>query len=219
LKMATIILTLAAIASATFHIWAEYHGPPVQIYLCKPLTMVMIITIAMRGAKTGRSFYAYAVAGGLLFSMAGDIFLMLPSDCFIQGLVSFLIGHLFYISAFTYGRRFKVSPWVLAAFACYGVVIFLVLLPNLGDVTVPVAVYIVAILIMGWQAWERRAVLGTSGAMLALTGAILFIMSDSILALNRFGTPFHIGRLLNLATYFTAQWCMAVSIPTGADRK
>jgi len=147
--MATIILTLAAIVSATFHIWAEYHGPPIQIYLCKPLTMVMIITIAMLRAKTDRAFYAYAVVGGLFFSIGGDIFLMLPSDRFIQGLVSFLIGHLFYIAAFTYGRPFRLSPWVLAAFACYGVLICLVLLPNLRDVTVPVAVYLLAILIMG----------------------------------------------------------------------
>ena len=211
--MMNFILSLAAIASATFHIWAEYHGPPIQIYLCKPLTMVLIITIAVRRAKAGRGFYACAVVGGLLFSMAGDIFLMLPSDRFIQGLASFLIGHLFYIAAFTYGRRFRVSPWVPATFACYGVLIFLVLRPNLGDVTVPVAVYIVVILAMGWQAWERRGVLGTSGAMLALVGAILFIISDSILALNKFGFPFYIGRFLNLATYFAAQWCMSLSIP------
>jgi uncharacterized membrane protein YhhN len=81
-----------------------------------------------------------------------------------------------------------------------------------------VAVYIVVILAMGWQAWERRAALGTPGAMLALGGAILFIISDSILALNKFGYPFHVGRFLNLTTYFAAQWCMAMSIPRELKR-
>jgi uncharacterized membrane protein YhhN len=210
--MATLVLTLAALASAALHIWAEYHGPTVQVYVCKPLTMGLIIVIAAMRTKAGRGVYALGILGGLLCSAAGDVFLMLPDDRFIPGLVSFLIGHLCYIAAFTYGRPFRVTLWPLAAFASYGVLIFLMLLPRLGSVTVPVALYIAVILAMGWQAWERRAALGTSGAALALAGAILFIVSDSILALNRFHTPLQLGRLLNLSTYFIAQWCMAMSI-------
>lgn len=210
--MTTTIVTLSALISASLHIWAEYHGPPIQIYVCKPLTMLLIILLAVRRAAAGRPFYGRAIVAGLLCSLAGDVFLMLPSDRFIPGLVSFLIGHLWYIAAFAYGRPFHVTFWALAAFACYGLLIFLLLLPRLGGVTVPVAVYIVVILAMGWQAWERRAFLGTFGAALALAGAVLFIISDSILAVNRFHTPFPPARLLNLSTYFMAQWCMAISI-------
>jgi len=210
--MITIILTLMAVLSASFHIWAEYHGPPIQVYVFKPLTMLLIITIAVRRATAERTLYAHAILAGLLCSIAGDVFLMLPSDRFIPGLVSFLIGHLFYIAAFAYGRPFRVSFLPLIFFALYGILIYLALSPHLGAVKAPVAVYIVAILIMGWQAWARWSVLRTGPALLAAAGAVLFIISDSVLAFSRFRGPVELGRLLNLATYFIAQWCIAMSI-------
>jgi uncharacterized membrane protein YhhN len=209
--MATILTIMAAI-SATFHIWAEYHGPPMQVYVCKPLTMLLIIAIAARRATAGRGWYSRAILGGLLFSIAGDVFLMLPSDRFIPGLVSFLIGHLWYIAAFAHGRPFRTAFSPLVVFALYGIVIYLVLSPHLGAVKGPVALYIVVILIMGWQSCARWSALRTRAALLAAAGAVLFIISDSILAVNRFHTHFLLARLLNLSTYFIAQWCMAVSI-------
>ena len=97
--MLTSILTLLAILSASIHIRAEYRGPRQHIYIFKPLTMAFILLIAILGQAT-LSFYKYMIITGLVFSLAGDVFLMLPSDRFVAGLVAFLIAHLFYIAAF-----------------------------------------------------------------------------------------------------------------------
>ena len=212
MKKASIILTLLAVGSAILFIWAEYNGPPIQIYIFKPLTMVFILLIAVLKTKESFTFYAFAIIAGLVCSMAGDIFLMLPSDQFILGLISFLIAHLFYIAAFTYGRKIRPAPWLLIPFVLYGILIYGILSPYLGEMKLPVAAYIVVILVMGWRAWERWSQTAEKTALLAFLGAILFIISDSVLALNRFREPFEVARALNLSTYFAAQWLIALSI-------
>ena len=89
--MLTPILLLWVILSACGHIRAEYRGPLRHIYLLKPLTMVFICLTAILGQATV-PFYKYMIVTGLVFFMAGDVFLMLPSDRFVAGLVAFLNG-------------------------------------------------------------------------------------------------------------------------------
>ena len=92
--MSTIILTILAIISASIHIWGEYGGPDILIYIFKPLTLVFIITIAVLAKSPPSRRYKLAIIAGLLFSMLGDTFLMLPVDLFIAGLLSFLVAQL-----------------------------------------------------------------------------------------------------------------------------
>ncbi len=209
--MATIVLTILAIISAVIHMWAEYHGPAIQIYIFKPLTMVFIISIALLAKAPPSSKYKYAIIAGLLFSLVGDIFLMLPMDLFIAGLVSFLIAHLIYTYAFRLGRPWRIKFMAMLLFAIYGVIIYVILLPGLNGMTVPVAAYVGVILTMAWQAWDQWDRVRTRWALLAFIGAVLFVVSDTILALNKFGEPFAAARALTLSTYYSAQWLISNS--------
>ncbi len=85
---------LLAIPAAALHIRAEYLGPQYHVYLLKPLTMVFILLIVVQAGWPDFSRYKVAILAGLVCSLAGDVFLMLPSDRFIAGLVSFLLAHL-----------------------------------------------------------------------------------------------------------------------------
>jgi uncharacterized membrane protein YhhN len=212
MKMLTAILTLLAILSACLHIRAEYYGPQYHVYLFKPLTMIFILLIAVQARRPDPLLYKVAIIGGLVCSLAGDIFLMLPSDRFVAGLVSFLIAHLFYIAAFTSGTGFGFSWRSLVPCVIYGVIIFSVLSPHLGEMKLPVLVYMVVILVMAWQAWERWSQTGQSGALLAFLGAVLFVISDSALAVNRFRGEYKGAQALILSTYFAAQWLIAHSV-------
>lgn len=107
--MLTTMLTLLAILSAALHLRAEYFGPQYHIYVFKPLTMAFILLIALRSRWPEFSRYKVAIIVGLLFSLAGDVFLMLPSDRFVAGLGSFLVAHLFYITAFASQTGFGFS--------------------------------------------------------------------------------------------------------------
>jgi len=113
--------------------------------------------------------------------------------------------------AFTSGTGFGFS-WRFLPCVLYGIVIFSILAPHLGNMKLPVLVYMVLILVMAWQAWERWGQTGQSEALLAFLGAVLFVISDSALAINRFRGPYKMARLLTLSTYFAAQWLIARSV-------
>jgi uncharacterized membrane protein YhhN len=211
-KMSTSILVLLVILSASVHIWAEYRGSRGHVYIFKPLTMVFICLIAILGQAT-LPLYKYMIIAGLVFSMAGDVFLMLPSDRFVAGLVAFLMAHLFYIVAFV-SEISTLIWWPLIPLVTYGIVINIILAPSLGKLKSPVLIYVVVILSMAWLAWERWSQTSQSGALLASVGAVLFVISDTILAINRFRGAFKPARVLNLTTYFAAQWLIASSVGT-----
>ncbi|HEV7844550.1 MAG TPA: lysoplasmalogenase [Pyrinomonadaceae bacterium] len=205
-----VALTIMAAVSAILHIFAEYRGPQRNVYIFKPLTVLLIIAIALQSTF---SLYKHLIVAGLLFSLAGDIFLMLPRDRFIAGLVSFLIAHLFYIAAFSVDGAL-VRPSLLATIALlvYGGLMLRLLLPTLGKMKLPVAVYMLVILLMVWQATNRWINIWTTASLLAFAGACLFAASDSVLALNRFRRSFKSAQFLILMTYFVAQWLIALSV-------
>lgn len=212
MRKSLLVLTISALISTVLVIWGEYFGPQFQVYIFKPLTMVFIIAIALLVREPKTYFYKYAIIGGLIFSLCGDIFLMLPSDQFIAGLISFMIAHIIYIIAFMQGRTRQYKLILLIPFVISGIIIFSLLSAHLGNLKIPVLVYIVVILIMGWQATDRWRFYRDQAALIAFVGAMLFILSDAILALNRFREAFELSRLLTLSTYFTAQWFFACSI-------
>jgi uncharacterized membrane protein YhhN len=208
-------LSIAALVSAALHIPAEYGGPRWRVYVFKPLTTTLILAIACLPAVGVESLYQWAIVVGLVFSLAGDVFLMLPHDRFIAGLIAFLLAHIAYIVAFTSGAPLGTAPWILVPIALIAAVILRVLWPGLGRLKVPVTVYVIVIVVMTWAAAARTVVLPSTATVLAAVGAVLFLASDAILALNRFGKPFRAGRALNLASYFAGQWLIALSVALG----
>jgi uncharacterized membrane protein YhhN len=209
-KMLKAILILLVILSASIHIRAEHRGPRQHVYIFKPLTMAFILLIATLGPAVS-PFYKYMIVVGLVFSMAGDVFLMLPSDRFVAGLVAFLVAHLSYIMAFA-SEIDHLIWWPLIPLAIYGAIIYTILAPYLARLNLPVLAYVVVILMMAWLAWERWSQTGQNDALLTSIGAVLFVVSDTILAINRFRGTFRSARTLNLVTYFAAQCLIASSV-------
>ncbi len=208
--MSTIILTLIGLITAAVHIAAEYSGNRRRIYIFKPMTTCLIIAIAVLSEQPPTPLYYGLIIAGLLFSLAGDVFLMLPSDQFIAGLVSFLLAHLLYIAAFLTDSGFATSWWYIPLL--YGIVMYLILSPHIGQLRVPVVIYIVVILVMGWQAAGRWHTVANASSLRGMIGAVLFVISDTTLALNRFRKPFKHARALTMSSYYAAQWLLAMSI-------
>jgi uncharacterized membrane protein YhhN len=177
--------------------------------------MVLILLIAVLGGKAGDPFYRYAITTGLLCSLAGDVLLMLPSDHFIAGLVSFLVAHLFYTVAFVSETGFGFALWPLALLVICGIALFRVLQPYLGEMRIPVLVYAAVIVVMAWQAWARWSQTGQRAPLMAAIGATLFAISDSALAIHRFRGEFGSAHVVILSTYFAAQWLIALSVDQG----
>jgi uncharacterized membrane protein YhhN len=210
--MLVAILTTLVFVSSILAILAAYQNRQFTHYLFKPLTVIFIILVALQPNQPTSSFYRYAILAGLLFSLAGDVFLMLPRDrFFIQGLISFLIAHLFYIAAFVFESKRALSLRSVIPFLIYGCLMLRVLWPHLGKMRVPVLFYMLALLMMGWAATGRWIITEQPGSLLAMLGALFFIASDSLLALDKFKGRFRSAQLLTFGTYVIAQWLIALS--------
>jgi len=208
----SLALTLAAIISGGGYIWAARAGSPTQRYIFKPLTTVLILLLALALPDAVSPLYRVLVAVGILFSLGGDIFLMLPRDAFVWGLVSFLVAHLFYIGAYVSRAGWQLNWLLLALFILYVAGLLYLLLPQAGAMRIPVMLYALVLMTMGWQAAALWAVMRDVATLLAMVGALLFIASDSILALDKFRAPIPQRDLLIMSTYYGALLLIAWSV-------
>jgi alkylglycerol monooxygenase len=182
-------------------------------YFFKPAVMVIaMLFVAARARSTGATgtfgtqFDALLV-GALLFSLGGDVALMLPGNYFIPGLGSFLVAHVFYIALLRQGQGWFPSRKALLGVLGFGAVMYGALWSSLGDPVMKVAVvaYVSVIAMMAAQAIGRAVVLRDSGARWVAVGACVFMLSDSLIAINKFLTPVPLSPLWILGTYYAAQ--------------
>lgn len=157
----------------------------------------------------------------LLFSWIGDVILLFTDIAeiyFILGLVAFLISHITYCILFnkqikgTIKRNITLFGIGSILIACYLIGMLSVLLPTLGDLKIPVTVYASVISIMllfsfnGFLVWKKP------GNSYVFLGAIVFVLSDSILAVNKFYTPIEKSSFFIMLTYLVAQYLIVVGI-------
>lgn len=208
------LLLVSIAVSGLLAVVGEERGPRWMVYVFKPLTTALILGLAASATGAPARYRALVVVG-LAASLAGDVFLMLPRDRFVPGLASFLVAHLAYVTAFAV-TPVGVAPWiVLGGLLAFGGVVLRALWPGLGPLRGPVAVYVGVILAMAWMAAARWLRLPSAGAAAAAGGALLFVLSDTLLALDRFRGRFAYARALVLTTYYGAQALIALSVRPG----
>jgi uncharacterized membrane protein YhhN len=179
-----------------------------------PLSILFLVAVLVQNHPD--QWYFHFLFMGLFFCLCGDVFLALPSErMFLFGLVSFLLGHVFYVIGFIYLVHF--GPLLsLGTAIIFGAsaLVFLYFRPHLGEMTVPVLVYVAVISIMLSGA---LAVLGVStyakaGRIMVFVGALLFYLSDLFVARDRFVKKEPINRYLGLPMYYGGQFLLAFSV-------
>src|SRR5262245_59124480 len=200
--------TIAAIvALGTGHVAARYLTAPRLAGVLKPLPVALLALLVAAAPAPIPPAYRWAIVAGLVASMAGDVFLLSRAR-FLPGLMSFLVGHCCYIVAFAPAGRWDVPAWLLfAPFLAAGGTMLAYLWPYLGRFRPPVSAYVLAIAAMGW----RAATLGGASGRLALAGALVFMVSDGVLAVDRFARPFRAADAAVMVTYYAAQTLIAGS--------
>ena len=204
-------LTLLVLLSVIFCIRAKYKKSHNQLLIFKPISLILIILIAVVFPAIDANYKIFILAG-LVLSLFGDIFLIYPEQHFKKGLTAFLIGHIFYIIAFVVSGGVHFTAWIFLPVTLGGILYLQSILPYSGKMKIPIIVYVIIIASMGWIAIERLNYITTIGTILAAIGAVLFMISDAVLALNKFKKPFISAELIILTTYFTAQLLLAVSV-------
>lgn len=208
-------LALAAMLSAHFGWFSGYTW-------LKPLPMVTAMVYVAWQVRPNRRPIAWALLLlGLLLSMVGDICLLFPGG-FTAGLGAFLCAHLAYIWMLRRDSgRWLPHPAALAVTVLIGLGLYAYLwthgLPP--ALRLPVLAYVWVIAIMAAQAIGRATVLRTPAAWCVAAGAISFMASDSILAIDKFVQPVPASYLWVLGTYYLAQWLIVHGmLPARKDR-
>ncbi len=198
-----LLVEVAALATATAALgFIEWHR------VFKPLAMVlaMAFVVVRAGGLGGLRRFDALLLGALAMSLAGDVFLMFPGY-FIPGLVSFLAAHVLYIALFRQGVDWFQSRRALAVTLGVGAAMYAFLwaggLP--AALRVPVAAYVVVIALMAAQAIGRAMVQRDAASVGVAIGAGFFMISDSLLATNKFVSPLPMAQVWVLGTYYVAQ--------------
>lgn len=194
-------------ACAVLAMFSAHWGYFSAYALFKPLTMVLaLICVGVVAGRSPLKKSMYLLLAGLALSMVGDVCLLMPQG-FLAGLVAFLLAHVCYIALFQRDAPWLASRLGLAACIAAGAVAYGYLwthgLPT--AMRIPVAIYVLVIGLMAAQAVGRATVLHTAAARTVAWGALSFMVSDTVLALDRFVQPIAGAYLWVLGTYYLAQ--------------
>jgi len=195
------------------HLAAYYAGQRVIAGALKALPILVLAATVYGAAGHGGASYGRIVALGLVLSAVGDVSLVFSSG-FLVGLSAFFLAHLCYITAFADGAVLTpVAAGTAAGLAGFALAMLRYLWPHVRRrLRVPVTTYIGALTVMAWCAIARATApgAGTVEAAAAI-GATSFLLSDSVLAVNRFARPFAGAHAVVMVTYYAAQMLIARS--------
>jgi uncharacterized membrane protein YhhN len=199
------VLTIASAPWALDRAWLNFAF--------KPLATLCVIAWAALGRSDDGLVKRWIVIG-LVFSLAGDVALLWPVQGFLVGLVAFLLGHLSYLVALTRRVKFLASPPAFGAWAIVAASVLAGLWAGVpAELRAPVLVYVCALGAMAAQAtsvWlARREAVDAARWRTVAAGGALFVLSDAILAADKFVGGVPMPTLWNLSIYWLAQWFIA----------
>ena len=179
---------------------------PVLIHIFKPLILLSLITLYALSVSKINKMYVLA----LICSILGDVFLMFEGELyFIIGLISFLLAHLLFINIVIKEiKKNTIKNIIIAAFPF--VIVFSLLIfrlkNSLGGMLFPVIIYGITIATFGTVSLINFREKKSMKSIFMLFGAIIFMISDSVLAINKFYEQAHIFEIIVMATYVLAQY-------------
>lgn len=179
-------------------------------YFTKPALLISLMAFfyseSQQLSKLIRRFTLLALG----FSLLGDVLLLFveqSANYFMFGLIAFLIAHIMYILVFSKHRNKTKNPLVFGLpLFIFAMSLFYLLKNGLGTMFIPVIIYMLIILTMVTMAFLRKGMVNSISYNLVLIGGLLFLVSDSILALNKFYQPLPLSNLSIMTTYALAQY-------------
>jgi len=175
--------------------------PPSWLLKILPLSILIIVTNTIANSKSLKIFM-----WGLIFSVLGDFFLDYdPVNWFVLGLGSFLIAHILYIISLTPISLLtaKKRSFIIAVYLIYGVSMFALISSGLGELYIPVLAYMSILLIMA-----LTTLTSNKSNKWLIIGGLSFVISDSLLGINKFYSPVSHAQLLIMISYYFAQYAL-----------
>jgi uncharacterized membrane protein YhhN len=208
------LFLLLFIAFSLAHLVSEAARSLTGRYFTKPFLMPLLGLFYTASAEQPNPVLVAAIVCGWL----GDIFLMIPDPhktrrYFKPGLAAFLLGHVLYIAVFAAWLPFasKVPLWgwcSCSAFIATGAVGYRLITPHAGKMLPAIIAYIVIIVLMGASTVLPLGSAHIGGVVTAMAGALVFMLSDTINAYNKFAREIPFERLYTMSTYLGGQFLL-----------
>ncbi|MBO3116606.1 lysoplasmalogenase [Winogradskyella sp. DF17] len=205
-----VIIVLIELISGSLSHLTYFH------FIAKPAIVGSLIVAFVTFSTDLKRVTKNLILAGLIFSILGDVILMIVNDwahAFTSGLIAFLTAHLFYCRAFWLQRdKAKSALPIIVSFLTYGFAIFFFLKDDLGEMMIPVIVYMLVIITMATLAYLRKKSTTAFTHWLVFGGALLFVISDSLLAIDKFSKPLSFSHISIMITYAFAQYGIVFGI-------
>jgi len=204
------VIVIIELLSLTLSALSSFHN------VAKPLILIsLILFFYLKGDElTSRTRRLMLCA--LTFSLIGDVLIIfedISPNYFIGGLVAFLIAHIMYILVFLDKRNSSQKPLAfITMLLVYILGLFYILKDGLDSMLIPVIAYVITIFTMAITASLRKGNVPTISYNLVLIGALLFVISDSFIAINKFYSAVPNEHILIMSTYALAQYCIVMGI-------
>jgi uncharacterized membrane protein YhhN len=217
ISMKTRLLAILYFATAVIFIFPQLRPSFLPDVASKALIILLLIVLFLVNAGKMETGAMKMIFLALFFSWLGDIALEIDYNkdlMFMLGLAFFLLGHVFYFTAFILnpGRGYTAGRLIVMILPviAYGALLITILYNDLGDMRVPVVIYAIVILAMLSAAIARAGKTGVASFWLVLAGAALFVLSDSLLAVNKFSYAIPAASVLIMSTYVIGQFLIVV---------
>ena len=182
------------------------------VFIFKPLILLSLLFLYSHSVTVKNNWYLMA----LIFSFFGDVFLLYSGDTvFKLGLVSFLIAHLLFIAIVIKQIKKASIARVLVAIIPFAIIVvglLFLLKDSLDELMIPVIIYAITIATFGIVSMLNYMNVKSKKTLLMLIGAIVFIASDAILAINKFYHSALIFQAMVMITYVSAQYLIYKSM-------
>jgi len=204
------VIVIIELLSSTLSELSSFHN------IAKPLILASLMLFFYLRSNQIMPKTRQLMIFALCFSLIGDVLIIFDDisiNYFLAGLVSFLLAHIMYVFVFLKKRNHSIKPIAfIIILLVYAFGLFYLLKDGLGDMLFPVIVYVVAILTMAITASLRKGNVSNFSYNLVLIGALLFMISDSFIALNKFYTSVPYEHIIIMSTYALAQYCIVIGV-------
>jgi uncharacterized membrane protein YhhN len=205
------LLSSAAVATTVLDFRLQRQGNG-QLNYYRPLTTLLISLVALLVPLPVGMVYKGAILLGLLLSLLADLLRLVGGTPPVVGAALALHAYLLYCWAFASQTAWRIpTPWVLLLLI-YGGLYYRQMAPYLRELKSSILVYMVIIGWMSWQALELGMQTGAIWGLLAVLAALLFVIADSLRAIDAWRRPLARWALVSPAAYVLAQWLVAASV-------
>jgi len=210
-----ILASIFFLTVVIFHLYGLFYNNIMLAFYTKPFLMISLVIVYLTSIKSASFWYVSA----LFFSFWGDVLLLFKASLFVYGLASFLIAHIFFIKI-TAGflQKFSLKQVVISSspFVIFLFGLLYLIQDNLGEMRIPVVIYGIIISSFGAVALLNYINKKTRANRVLFLGAIIFIASDSMIAIDKFYKSQEIYSVSIMITYILAQYliCKAIMVKT-----